>query len=138
MTKQTFAAFHYFLAIVTLAIMLNSSGWLLMFSAVLWVPAFVLHIKAIYRGSKAYPKVAGILWVSTVGFLTFALIRYDGGDTGGYTGLSCILAMTNLRSSALIKGGEWEYLQLAYFYLFAQLLLDLKIIRTAGKKLGAS
>lgn len=135
MTRYLIAASHLFVALVTLGIMLNSMGWLLVFSAIFWVPVLLLHLYAIYRGTKAYPNVAWLLLLSTVGFLLFALARYDGGDTGGYTGLTSLLARMGLRDSAFVTG--WEFLQLTYLYLFVQLFLDLKIVRAASRLRGA-
>lgn len=50
-----------------------------------------------------------------------------GGDAGGYTGLTCLLARLDLRDSAYVSG--WDLLQLTYLYLFVQIFLDRTIVK---------
>lgn len=130
MSKPVIAAVLYGTSLAALGIMVNSAGWLLYLTALFWILVFVVHLCATHGGLKAYPYSVRPLLVSSVGFLIFSLARYDGGDVGGYTGLSCLLARLGIIDTAYVTG--WESLQWLYLWLFVQLSLDLRIIGKAN------
>ena len=131
-SKNLISAFVALCFLLTLYVIIISFGLYLTIFSVVLIPAIIMHIYAMIKAYKKYPKYNLWMILSALAFLSFSLCRPDADQHGDFTGYSAL--MYHLGETDTEHAIPWTYaLEFSLLFLLAQIFLDTYILRGFGK-----
>jgi hypothetical protein len=91
MSKTVIAIVALLITVAAIVILSLSFGWYLMILLVLLIPAMYIHVLAMVRIVKWAPGYYPVLFLSSITFLVFSLLRPDSDTFGSFSGYSAFL-----------------------------------------------
>ncbi len=91
MPKSIIAIIASLITALTVVLLGISFGWYLMALLVLLIPGMYIHILAMVRAIKWAPQFYPLIFLSSITFFIFGLLRPDGDTFGNYSGYSSLL-----------------------------------------------
>lgn len=127
MTKTSLTLFFWLTTLAALIIMFMSFGWLLVIVGLALVPVIILHIVAGSRGINRAPFLGKWIFLSSLTFFVFALVRPDSDDVDQYTGLSSVMNFFDSKSSKYVHTTDF-YFYTAVLLILATIAIDIVIV----------
>lgn len=132
MPKSVTAIIASFITILAIAILYLSFGWYLMIFLVLLLPAMYIHILALIKTLKWAPGFYPVIFLSSITFLIFSVIRPDGDTIGNYSGYSALLFKLGITEKPYEE--VWAYaLEAAMILLLLMVYLNVFLLVKARK-----
>ena len=123
MPKAVIATLTLLITVLAIVILSLSFGWYLMILLVLLMPAMYIHILALVRILKWAPRFYPVLFLSSITFVVFSLLRPDSDTFGNFSGYSALLY--NLGSAEKPYEDVWSFaLEAAMILLLLMVYLD--------------